>query len=1416
MRNTKKVLLIVGIAVLVIALGVGGCLLLLGGNEATTPATTGAAPTTAPAGSATYRIEVTNTSGVPLQDVGLEIYYDTTELVAVLKTDENGKAEFTDKLRDNYIAVIDNAPTGYAVEESYPLTGEVTKIVLETGNMDEIDPNQLKYKLGDPMMDFTVTGPDGADYTFSELLRDKKAVLLFFYENDSAACTADLAQLQVAYDLYKDSVSVLALNPRGTEDAAVKALQQELGLTFPTANCGPEWESILSVTEYPTTVVVDRFGNICLMHNGAAPTAKTFEDLCVYFSAETYEAKLITEITEIISEAEAGSPENPTEISGVNSFEVTVEPGKIYYCDVYKAFNMYMQIKSENASVIYNGQTYNAKNGVVGLMVSSPDTFTPAKIGFGNNGTKTETFTVTLGALQGSFDNPYTMEMGKVEVRIAAGNEQGVFYTYVPNEDGTLKMTCTGVTSGVKYSYFLFNTVTSAMRNLESDGQTDENGMPVLEVQAKKGQKIQICVSTLPDSNNAYPAATFTFDALFTAGEVEDAEKVEETEYTVTVLDTNNQPMTNVSVVVDVAGVATAFSTDQTGKAIFRLPSGTYTGTVYVPDGYTAANTAFSLTVEVPTAAVTVEKILRSDYTVTVLDPEGKAVPNVLVRIGSGAWLTTDEAGKVTSNLETDSYTVMVMIPGGFSGASTYTFASGVTEMTVTLGYAPGSEKNPIPVTEYPFTTDRLDAGQELWYAFTASEGMTGIKISDADACIRVDGTTIPANSDGIVEYTFSGTAVLAIGNAGTARESYKAEAMYPLGTEQNPIVIRSYPAQTPAMAAGQSLYFRFEQAEKVLGFTVADGDIRVTYVETEYAPESGVLTYAFPEANTVLMIRNAGTEEKTFTFEAVIPEEGTEESPEVLTALGNVTRKLETGDADGYYYTYTTGKSGTLTLRLLQNISVEYDVELYTNSRYSLMSEGTTARQVTIDMAAGETVTIHLFVLAEGYPTANFRMRLSFAEGEVLPPTDPDAPPTDPENPPTDEPEDPVTPPVVPPTEPEGAYTYTVTVTDIFGAGQKNIGVMFMKDGVPEKVLNTDADGKAVLGTDQEGSYTVELVFTGKEYYYDKAAAVLTPENKNLTIKLVANMDESDSEPLYILNDNPAYNLYVGGTRVKLGMGKPNFSAEYENNCYFLFTPKTAGTYQISVSPTVALSLWGTTSFVSPWTDMVVDNVVTFSISEGSVGFTTYVIGLKGDTEITDVVVNIARIGDPEFSIADQPWTEWETGTKPNANWKNEVGLVDQGGAYYTLSGKPTYVDINAATGSYTLYYDEAKGYYRLGKDGPAVLVDLNVQRFVPLYERVNGNGQYGGSAVTRYFFDSTGKFLRKENYTEYIQGCFTEVNLDSNNESGYYVLTKDMMYVLQNGFAQWWDPTSDNYMEGFATANPEYAWMFACCYVE
>lgn len=1140
-----------------------------------------------------FTLIVCNANDQPLEGVSVFIYEDSTkaELVAVLTTDAEGKATFTDKALETYVAVLDKLPTGYVAEELYPLTGLETKIVLQAGQMSEENMDGLQYKLGDVMMDFSVTGPDGTEYTLKGLLEGKKAVVLNFFYNECQPCMSEFPYLQEAYAQYSDQLAVLAMNPVNSDGAAIAALQKELGVTFPMVACDPKWEQIMQLTAYPTTVVIDRLGNICLIHKGSVPDTKTFADAFAYFTAEEYEQKLIEAIGDLRVEEPTGTKDNPTEIGGVDEFEVTVEAGKEVYLNIYKVTKMYLQIENENAYIIYKGKTYEPKDGEVSVLISVPDTFTPTEVIIGNSGDKTETFKAKIAARKGSFNNPYKLTLGDFTAKISAGNEQGVYYTYKATADGKLTLKCTQAPSGIKYGYYLFNTSTNAMRNLESDSVTEENGEVTVSVQAKKGQKIQVCISTLPDDKGAYPAANLKFNAAFTEGEIAEEEEEKTTDYTVTVKDDGDQPLANVSILVTVGEEQKPFTTNAEGIAKITLPTGSYEGSFYVPDGYRTEVTTFTLTEEVPAVTVTLEKIKMTEYTVTVVDSFHAPVAEVYVKFADGQWLTTDADGKVTQTLETGSYAVTVMVPAGYTGQTTYTVTEEAPAVTVTLGYPEGSQQNPLTVEQYPFTLPQIAAGGQLHCILAVPEDAPGIVIRSETAYISCNGTT--------------------------------------------------------------------------------------------YQPEEGIvmLPVTGEETQLTVVIGNSGTESARFVLEGA-------EQPE------------------------------------------------------------------------------------------------------------PPAPPT--------------------------IYTYKVTVTDTFGAVMKNIGVIFLKDGSPVQMINTDTSGVAILETETAGDYTVELFFTGKTWYYDKSAAVLTDSKRELTVKLASVVDENDFEPIYILNDNPAYRLYTGGTMVSLGSGKPNFSAENGNNCFFVFTPTVSGTYQITTTPDVEVSLWGTTWFIQEQTFAKVEgmNAVQFSVGNGSEGNTTYVVGVKADTAITETVVNIARIGDPQFSVADQPWTQWQTGTKPATDWITKVGLIpakDSGGEilYYGLRKAVTYFDYNAPDGTYELYYDEANGFYRLGENGPIVLVNLNVKRFVPIYERINGNGQYGGSAVTRYFYDDKGAFVKKENYTEFLQSCFTEVLLDSNDEQGYYPLTKDMMYALQNGFASWWDADSPNYLEGFANANPNYAWMFCCGYI-
>ena len=145
---------------------------------------------------AVYTVCVLGQNDTPLANVGVFVYEDQSqkELVWYEVTDENGKMTFEDVQRDTYVAVLSEVPVGYAVEESYPLTGLETTIRLQTGTMtDDMD---ITYKLGDMVMDFTVTDTEGNEWSLKELLQTKKAVVLNFYYNGCVPCQMEFPHLQ--------------------------------------------------------------------------------------------------------------------------------------------------------------------------------------------------------------------------------------------------------------------------------------------------------------------------------------------------------------------------------------------------------------------------------------------------------------------------------------------------------------------------------------------------------------------------------------------------------------------------------------------------------------------------------------------------------------------------------------------------------------------------------------------------------------------------------------------------------------------------------------------------------------------------------------------------------------------------------------------------------------------------------------------------------------------------------------------------------------------------------------------------------------------------------------------------------------------------------------------------------------------
>ena len=186
-----------------------------------------AQPTEAPAAQTPgiFTVQLRSDSDYPLEGIGVYVYTDATkqELVWFARTDAEGKITFRDVTSEGYIAVLDGVSTDYLVEEYYLLTGENTVITVEAQMQSGVDLSVVTRKLGDVMFDFTVTSSDGKDYTLSELLKEKDAVVLNFWYLNCNPCRMEFPYLQEAYEAYSDRIELLALNPVDGTDEPVAA-----------------------------------------------------------------------------------------------------------------------------------------------------------------------------------------------------------------------------------------------------------------------------------------------------------------------------------------------------------------------------------------------------------------------------------------------------------------------------------------------------------------------------------------------------------------------------------------------------------------------------------------------------------------------------------------------------------------------------------------------------------------------------------------------------------------------------------------------------------------------------------------------------------------------------------------------------------------------------------------------------------------------------------------------------------------------------------------------------------------------------------------------------------------------------------------------------------------------------------------
>lgn len=312
MKNWKRWLS----AILTVALLVSMCSVLAGcggGNseEPVAPEDQISEEDKALATGGTYVVNVKTAGGMVLTGISIYVYGDETmsDLKTFKEADENGKAVFELEAGGNYVVTITGAPKGYDVKEYYTFTSNVANIILTSSVIQGEDINAAQLKLGDVMYDFTVTTPKGEKYTLSEVLKEKKVVLLNFWYSTCGPCASEVPYMEEVYKEFKDKGEIIAVNNHPTDNNnSIQGFKDQYQLTFPMAQAPAAWSNVFSIDGYPTTFVIDRYGVICLVEVGGITSKRPFLSIFEHFTADKYEQKIYNALDELVTNVKPNVP----------------------------------------------------------------------------------------------------------------------------------------------------------------------------------------------------------------------------------------------------------------------------------------------------------------------------------------------------------------------------------------------------------------------------------------------------------------------------------------------------------------------------------------------------------------------------------------------------------------------------------------------------------------------------------------------------------------------------------------------------------------------------------------------------------------------------------------------------------------------------------------------------------------------------------------------------------------------------------------------------------------------------------------------------------------------------------------------------------------------------------------------------
>lgn len=242
-----------------------------------------------------YSISVVSEGGMPMKGVSVSLKNDSG-IVATKLTADNGIASIKVTELGVYGIELADLPKGYSMSNADQKTSADSAslvVKVKSSVIKEEMPANHSYKMDDIMYDFTVTTSDGGTFQLSEVLKEKKLVMINFWATWCGPCRNEFDDIQNAYERYQDDMTVIAMSIEPSDsESKVATFKSEyrplltIDMTTKQNNIYGMFSAYNNGGSIPFTVFVDRYGKICNYIAGSGTEALFKQEFARYTAAD--------------------------------------------------------------------------------------------------------------------------------------------------------------------------------------------------------------------------------------------------------------------------------------------------------------------------------------------------------------------------------------------------------------------------------------------------------------------------------------------------------------------------------------------------------------------------------------------------------------------------------------------------------------------------------------------------------------------------------------------------------------------------------------------------------------------------------------------------------------------------------------------------------------------------------------------------------------------------------------------------------------------------------------------------------------------------------------------------------------------------------------------------------------------------